>query len=154
MAVWILVLILLAGAGFSVWLRCGSVKRNHTNKPLTTHKKPRKAALRPQLERLHQDGRFWGVRIEHDGAGNACDAVVRATDARYSFERAPPLPLPECIVSRCSCRYVGLEEQRHPPPRRQSHDRRDKIRYEPKRGSRRLEKDRRKLGKWDDQHSL
>ncbi len=110
--------------------------------------------MRPQLERLYNDGRYWGVRIEHGGPGNACDAVVRCTENRYGFEEAPPLPLPECAAMRCACRYVGVEEQRVPPPRRQLHDRREAIRYEPKRGSRRKEKDRRRLNKWDDQTNL
>lgn len=154
MAVWIVALILLAGAGFILWLRHGNTEISNTHHTYTPENDSGKARLRPQLERLYQDGRYWGVRIEHGGTGNACEAAVRCADARYSFESAPPLPLPECAVTRCSCRYVGLEEQRQPPPRRQTHDRREKIRYEPKRGSRRLEKDRRKLNKWDDQTNL
>ena len=153
MAVWIVAFILLAGAGVIFWLRHDRSGTSHA-RPQTTRQDPEKPRLRPQLERLYRDGRYWGVRIEHDGTGNACEAVLQCSDDRYSFENAPPLPLPECAVTRCSCRYIGLEEQRQPPPRRQTSDRRDKIRYEPKRGSRRREKDRRKLNKWDNQTTL
>ena len=153
MAAWIVALILLVGVGAIFWLRRQDSDRTHPIAPATrqAHDKPR---LRPQLERLYRDGRYWGVRIEHAGAGNVCEAVLRCGDQRYSFENAPPLPLPECAVTRCACRYVGLEEQRMPPPRRQTTDRRETIRYEPKRGSRRKEKDRRKINKWDDQTNL
>ena len=153
MAVWIVVLTLLAGVGAIFWLRRGRPEpaRHH---PRTSRQDPREPRLRPQLERLYRDGRYWGVRIEHDGSGDACEAVRAHGDDRYSFENAPPLPLPECAAMRCSCRYEGLEEQRQPPPRRQTTDRREKIRYEPKRGSRRAQKDRRSLNKWDDQSSI
>jgi hypothetical protein len=154
MAVWIVALILLAGAGAIFWLRQNRSGGTPPPRPQPTRQDPEKPRLRPQLERLYRDGRYWGVRIEHDGTGNACEAVLQYSDDRYSFENAPPLPLPECAVTRCSCRYIGLEEQRQPPPRRQTSDRRDKIRYEPKRGSRRREKDRRKLNKWDNQTTL
>ena len=154
MAVWIVALILLAGAGLLIWLRRQPPHDPATRNPRVPERDPLRAKLRlrPQLERLYLDGRYWGVRIE---AGmDACEAARRGAGERYSFENAPPLPLPDCALTRCSCRYAGLEEQRNPPPRRQTPDRRDKIRYEPKRGNRRKEKDRRKLNKWDDQTNL
>ena len=156
MAVWIVALLLLAGAIALFWLRRSD--RQETPQPHSPSRGTAAAGaaprLRPQLERLYQDGRYWGVRIEHGGAGNACEAAMRGADMRYGFEEAPPLPLPECAAMRCACRYVGLEEQRMPLPRRQLHDRRENIRYEPKRGSRRQKKDRRRLNQWDDQSSL
>ncbi len=110
--------------------------------------------MRPQLERLYQDNRFWGVRIEHGGEGNACEAVLAHDQRCYDFKEAPPLPLPDCQALRCSCRYIGVEDRRLSPPRRQTHDRRDKIRYEPTREARRSQPDRRKLNKsWTDQTS-
>lgn len=156
MAVWIVVLILLAGAGLIAWLRRGDKKNNLPRQSGSSIREPMKShlRLRPRLERLYLDGRYWGVRIEPEDTTHVCEAALRCAEARYSFESAPRLPLPDCAVTQCACRYVGLEEQRHPPPRRQTPDRREKIRYEPKRDSRRQEKDRRKLSKWDDQGNL
>lgn len=156
MAVWIVALILLAGAGLLLWLRREGPRTPAARPGRLPERDPLRAKLRlrPQLERLYLDGRYWGVRIEPGEAGDACDAARRCVSGRFSFENAPSLPLPECANTRCSCRYAGLPEQRNPPPRRQTPDRREKIRYEPKRGNRRQEKDRRKLNKWDDQTNL
>ena len=153
MALWITALLLLA-AGVLVY--------RFTRSEPTQEDYPRRGkavdrggpVLRPQLERLKASGRYWGVRLEHGGAGNACDAVLSLSGSSFAFEEAPPLPLPECAAMRCGCRYVGLEEQRNGTPRRQNADRRDKIRYEPRREARRKQADRRKINKaWTDQSS-
>lgn len=156
MAAWIVALFLLAGAGILLWLRRGNTEKPTLKQSRIQECDPMRIRLRlrPQLERLYSDGRYWGVCIEPGDNGQVCEAARRIVDKRFSFEGAPPLPLPGCAITQCSCRYAGLEEQRQPPPRRQSSDRRDKIRYEPKRGSRRQERDRRKLSKWDDQGNL
>lgn len=156
MGFWIAALILLAAGVLVFWFtRSDSSQEGYPRRGKdNTRTGAAGPTLRPQLERLRISGRYWGVRIEHGGAGNACDAVLSLTGASFAFDEAPPLPLPECAAMRCGCRYVGLEERRNGTPRRQTPDRRDKIRYEPKREARRKQPDRRKINKaWTDQSS-
>lgn len=149
MAVWIVALLLIAGAGAIFWLRRASPQPPAVRPGQEDEAVQRR--LNPQLEYLHQNNRFWGVRIEHGGEGNACDAILEHSQRCYDFNEAPPLPLPQCAALRCSCRYIGVDDRRLSPPRRQSHDRRDKIRYEPTREARRRLQDRRKMNKsWTD----
>lgn len=45
---------------------------------------------------------------------NACSAVTAIADQRYldSEQSVPKVPLPECDVSQCDCRYARHEDRR------------------------------------------
>jgi hypothetical protein len=42
----------------------------------------------------------------------ACDAVKGIAGQRFLPGQAPKLPLPDCMVDRCSCRYVHFDDRR------------------------------------------
>jgi hypothetical protein len=51
-------------------------------------------------------------------SSNACDAAKRLADRRFLAREAPPLPLPECRTTHCSCRYVYHADRRSGEDRR------------------------------------
>lgn len=42
----------------------------------------------------------------------ACNAAITAQDKVFLSTAAPPLPLPECDVEDCACRYVFYDDRR------------------------------------------
>ena len=42
----------------------------------------------------------------------ACNAAITAQDKVFLSTAAPPLPLPECDVEECACRYVFYDDRR------------------------------------------
>jgi hypothetical protein len=63
-----------------------------------------------------QHNLYRGVSIRF--SSNACDAAKRLADRRFLATEAPPLPLPECRATHCSCRYVYHADRRSGEDRR------------------------------------
>ena len=51
-------------------------------------------------------------------AGTACDAAKAMTGRRFLATAAPKLPLPDCDVLECSCRFVHHKDRRTGKDRR------------------------------------
>lgn len=43
-----------------------------------------------------------------------CEAVKRLPQRRYLVDEAPILPLPDCTLERCTCRYIHHHDRREP----------------------------------------
>lgn len=52
----------------------------------------------------------------------ACAAVSQLAGKRFlvASEPIPPLPLPDCDIATCSCRYLKLQDRRNPDGDRRS----------------------------------
>ena len=50
--------------------------------------------------------------------GNACNAAKAMTGRRFLAAAAPKLPLPECDVLECNCRFVHHKDRRSGKDRR------------------------------------
>ena len=51
-------------------------------------------------------------------SGNACDAAQAMSGRRFLSTAAPKLPLPECDVLECNCRFVHHKDRRSGKDRR------------------------------------
>ena len=56
------------------------------------------------------DVRFHAVSIKF--ASTACDAAKALEDQRFLSNAAPRIPLPECTVRECECRFIHYEDRR------------------------------------------
>lgn len=59
---------------------------------------------------------FHAVSIKH--AADACTAARDLADSRFLSADAPALPLPDCDVPNCNCRFIHHGDRRHPNDRR------------------------------------
>ncbi len=110
-------------------------KGKRQNKPLHTNHQN-------QLEKLHQSGRFFGVKIHR----SSCKACSQLAGKFFSFKDAPKLPVVGCDASVCNCEYLGVTDPRKTTRRRSERDRRNDIRMSMER---RFANDRRaKADKW------
>lgn len=50
--------------------------------------------------------------VEVRSAGGACDAARAVRGKRFLSTEAPPIPLPSCKRSACSCVYVHFDDRR------------------------------------------
>lgn len=73
---------------------------------------------------------------------NACSPARQQAGKQVPAGELPRLPLPGCRAHRCQCRYEESPGRRK-EQRRQQHDRRETVRYEPDGGGDRRQKDRR-----------
>lgn len=73
------------------------------------------AALRPRTENP-----FQAVSI-HPG-DPCCGAARQMSSIRYLCASAPRIPLPECDVASCTCRYKHFSDRRSGRDRRSVHD--------------------------------
>ncbi len=89
------------------------------------HVRRKNHVQRKALEKMRCGRAFWGVSIR----GKQCDAQRPYLGKKFTFERAPALPLAGCSSRRCRCRYQGLVERRH-TQRRSGVDRRHKVRLD------------------------
>ncbi len=85
-------------------------KRNHA--PSDKQPSPRRSG------RASPDARFHAVSIEF--ASTACDAAKAMENQRFLSNAAPRIPLPECNVSECECRFVHYEDRRGEDNRKKS----------------------------------
>ncbi len=125
-------LILVAGAAFVAMLGL-AFPWSRRNKPKHTNKKT------AALEKLRRTGIYRGVIIRP----GKCAAARRLSGKPFAFDQAPPLPLAGCKALRCSCSYHGLPEHRR-QARRNTHDRRDTVRFDARHPERRCGGERRK----------
>lgn len=103
----------------------------------------RSKQARTRAERKESHQRFWGVRVIGTEPAPTC-AAMRCTDGRgYRLERVPTLPLPDCDLQICRCRFEYLPERRTCSERRRGQDRRTAIRFDTDRSDRRTGLDRR-----------
>jgi hypothetical protein len=90
------------------------------------------------LEKLRRTGIYRGVTIRP----GKCATARRFRGKPFSFDQAPPLPLAGCNTLHCACHYQGLPEHRK-RERRNTHDRRDSVRFDAERPERRTSQERR-----------
>lgn len=62
------------------------------------------------------DSAFHAVSISY--AGNACETAKNMEGRRFLSNAAPRLPLPECDVLECKCRFVHHQDRRKGADRR------------------------------------
>jgi hypothetical protein len=71
---------------------------------------------RDQLRPKTSNTQFHAVSINYEG--RACDAAKNMSGRRFLATAAPKLPLPECDVLACSCRFAHHEDRRSQTDRR------------------------------------
>ena len=125
--------LLVAIGTFLLWLWWPSKYRQRSPAPRNTGNRRR------ELDKLMQGHAYWGVSIR----AKQCDAARPYTGKKFTFERAPALPLPGCSSRNCSCKYQGLVERRQ-AQRRSGVDRRKTLRLDAEHPDRRSGKDRRR----------
>lgn len=76
----------------------------------------KQAAARPETRRTTSNTEFHAVSIKV--GGHACSAAKAMVGRRFLATAAPKLPLPECDILDCNCRFM------HHKDRRSSRDRR------------------------------
>jgi len=64
----------------------------------------------PVQKKLTDSSPFHAVSIKAEAS--ACDAAKALVGKRYLSEAAPRLPLPECDVATCTCRFVHHADRR------------------------------------------
>jgi len=69
-----------------------------------------------QLRPNSTNTEFHAVSIKY--AGRACEAAKNMSGRRFLASAAPKLPLPECEVLECSCRFVHHQDRRSQKDRR------------------------------------
>jgi hypothetical protein len=85
-----------------------------------------------ELAKLQRSGHYWGVMIQP----GQCAAIRPFSGRGIRFDEVPALPLPGCTAKRCSCRYIGVTERRRDERRMQT-DRRRVLRIEDQHADRR-----------------
>lgn len=93
----VLVLLLLA------WL---FIRRRATNKDKS----------RPKVQTSTKKSAYHAVSIKF--TGNACEAAREMEGLRFLSSAAPRLPLPDCDVLDCSCRFAHHQDRRARQDRR------------------------------------
>lgn len=69
-----------------------------------------------QLRSRTSNTQFHAVSIKY--SGKACAAAMEMTGRRFLATAAPKLPLPDCDVLECSCRFAHHEDRRTHKDRR------------------------------------
>lgn len=86
----------------------------------------------------------WGKQVVIPSQGFVCQAVRDIENTHFKKDEAPRLPLHECTHKfACQCKYQLLEDKRSGKERRNGHDRRPVVRYDPDNPPRRSGRDRR-----------
>ncbi|MGR6500943.1 hypothetical protein [Shewanella sp. Koi 1] len=84
-------------------LKRGPKKRKHFVKLMET-------AKNKNQRHAEQDRRFHCVSIENDGS--CCDQVDELKGKRFLSKEAPELPMEECTIANCQCRYQHYDDRR------------------------------------------
>ena len=71
---------------------------------------------RDQLRPKTTNTQFHAVSIKYEGP--ACDAAQNMSGRRFLATAAPKLPLPECDILECTCRFSHHEDRRSQKDRR------------------------------------
>ena len=77
----------------------------------------RPVASRPG--KANPDSHFHAVSIKF--SSTACDAAKAMESKRFLSSAAPRIPLPECDVLECKCRFVHHKDRREGEDRRQTY---------------------------------
>ena len=62
---------------------------------------------------------FHAVSLQ--SSGSACEAATAMEGKRFLAGAAPRIPLPECDVPKCKCRFIHHQDRRDSAERRGSH---------------------------------
>lgn len=146
----IVVVALVALAAGTWWWMRGAPRASDAAPAAAAGAKPAPVPLRVTApRRFARDGdrKVW----ELHSPSSACEPARTRNGAKYKADDAPVLPLPGCVHTNCTCHYVALKERRT-WFRRRGEDRRDGVRFEPKKDRiDRRARDRRKAeAGWDD----
>jgi hypothetical protein len=87
--------------------------------------------------------KIWGKKFMIAPGRMPCEQAIDLAGKSFAIDKAPPLPLAGCTVASCACRYEPLAERRTSQERRNGHERRGEIRFDPDKQERRSCKDRR-----------
>jgi hypothetical protein len=74
----------------------------------------RKSVPPPEIRK--EDTAFHAVSIRY--SSNACNAAREMEGRRFLSSTAPRLPLPDCDVSECNCRFIHHKDRRSGRDRR------------------------------------
>ena len=77
------------------------------------NKKNAEADSRPTVKKR---GAYDALAIKY--SENACDAAKTMTGRRFLSSAAPRLPLPDCDLPECNCKFVHYDDRRVGPDRR------------------------------------
>lgn len=69
-----------------------------------------------ELRQKTANTQFHAVSIKYEG--RACEAAKNMSGRRFLATAAPKLPLPECDVLDCSCRFAHYDDRRSHKDRR------------------------------------
>lgn len=70
----------------------------------------------PQRRSKSSNTQFHAVSIKY--SGKACTAAVEMSGRRFLATAAPKLPLPECDILECNCRFAHHDDRRSNKDRR------------------------------------
>ena len=79
-------------------------------------KKRPQRATKPAVRKPVPSSEFHAVAIKF--TQNACDAAKSMRGKRFLSNAAPRLPLPECNVAQCDCRFMHYKDRRANSDRR------------------------------------
>ena len=100
-----------------------------------------RSVVRPTAETQQKINPFHAVTVRY--RKDACEAVRALKAKRFLAKEAPRLPLPNCTVKNCNCRFVHYEDRR-------DEERREGIRRAQSNGvQRRSQRDRRRTERYD-----
>ena len=97
-------MLLILGLLIAVWWL---LRKRREGSPQTSN-----SQLRPKTENTQ----FHAVSIKY--AGPACNAAKDMSGRRFLATAAPKLPLPECDILECSCRFGHHDDRRTQKDRR------------------------------------
>jgi hypothetical protein len=69
-----------------------------------------KPVVRPPAETRPKQNPFHAVAVKYPR--DACPAVRKVEAKRFLAKEAPPLPLPNCTVKNCGCRFIHYDDRR------------------------------------------
>ena len=79
-------------------------------------RKPDTAPSQPESLTDTSSGKYHAVSIKYDS--NACEAAKAMDGRRFLSNAAPRLPLPDCDVLECNCRFTHHKDRRSGKDRR------------------------------------
>ena len=97
-------MILILGLLVAVWWL---LRKRREDSPQTS---------RDQIRPKTKNTQFHAVSIKYEG--RACDAAKNMSGRRFLATAAPSLPLPECDILECTCRFSHHEDRRAQKDRR------------------------------------
>lgn len=106
LTLWIVLIVLLVAAFVAARRMTGSQSKKTPQRPVAT------------ATAISSHSQFHAVSIKF--SGNACEAARAMQGKRFLSSAAPRIPLPECNVLECKCRFVHFKDRRNSDDRRGS----------------------------------